>query len=550
VPPYAVRGSGFLVVDADGHEVIDLQGNQTALVHGHAHPQIVAAVVEAAAAGASFGLPNTAEVELAERLRKRIPVVERIRFANSGTEAVMLALRIARAYTGRPTVLRFSGAYHGTYDDVVDEPARGIPPRVRDSVVALPFGDEAAFRTAIDEHGDRLACVLVDLMPNRVGLVSAEPGFAELLRSETAARGILLVADEVITFRLATGGLHTEYGLEPDLVVLGKLIGGGLPVGAYGGRAEVMAVTDPREPDAVQLGGTFTGNPLTMRAGARADQPARRPPARGTAGTRVPRHRPRLAPPHRRRRPARAVVAALSRRRPDRPRWPGLDLDADGRGHDRGSARAVRASGDVSRPHPEVAVIGAGALGLCTAFHLTELGVDTVTVIERGQIAAESSGLSVGIIETQYLEPVAIEIRARSMDFFRRLEHEHNLEITRNGYLRLGRTADDLAAFERSVEIQRELGVDDARVLDQDGLRVAVPDLECADLAGGLFGPSDGYVDGHSYCMLLADLLRDRGVRQLSSATSSSTQPARGPAESAACSTPRPRSCRSATRRS
>ena len=278
MPPYAVRGSGFLVVDADGHEVIDLQGNQTALVHGHAHPQIVAAVVEAAAAGASFGLPNTAEVELAERLRKRIPVVERIRFANSGTEAVMLALRIARAYTGRPTVLRFSGAYHGTYDDVVDEPARGIPPRVRDSVVALPFGDEAAFRTAIDEHGDRFACVLVDLMPNRVGLVSAEPGFAELLRSETAARGILLVADEVITFRLATGGLHTEYGLEPDLVVLGKLIGGGLPVGAYGGRAEVMAVTDPREPDAVQLGGTFTGNPLTMRAGAVAldllDQPA------------------------------------------------------------------------------------------------------------------------------------------------------------------------------------------------------------------------------------------------------------------------------------
>jgi glutamate-1-semialdehyde 2,1-aminomutase len=270
VPPYAVRGSGFLVFDADGHEVIDLQGNQTSLVHGHAHPRIVAAVAEAAAAGTSFGLPTAAEVDLADRLLERIPGVERIRFANSGTEAVMLALRIARAYTGRPKVLRFSGAYHGAYDDVVDEPARGIPPGVRDSVVALPFGDEAAFRAAIDEHGDRLACVLVDLMPNRVGLVPAEPSFAELLRSETAARGILLVADEVITFRLATGGLHTEYGLEPDLVVLGKMIGGGLPVGAYGGRAEVMAVTDPREPDAVQLGGTFTGNPVTMRAGTAA----------------------------------------------------------------------------------------------------------------------------------------------------------------------------------------------------------------------------------------------------------------------------------------
>jgi glutamate-1-semialdehyde 2,1-aminomutase len=268
VPPYAVRGLGFLVVDADDHEVIDLQGNQTALVHGHAHPAIVAAVAESAADGTSFGLPTAAEVELADRLLERIPAVERIRFANSGTEAVMLALRVARAYTGQPKVIRFSGAYHGTYDDVVDGPARGIPPGHRDSVVVLPFGDETAFRTAIEEQGDELACVLVDLMPNRAGLVPADPGFAELLRSETAARGILLVADEVITFRLATGGLHTEYGLEPDLVVLGKVIGGGLPVGAYGGRAEVLAVTDPRETDAVQLGGTFTGNPVTMRAGA------------------------------------------------------------------------------------------------------------------------------------------------------------------------------------------------------------------------------------------------------------------------------------------
>lgn len=163
-------------------------------------------------------------------------------------------------------------------------------------------------------------------------------------------------------------------------------------------------------------------------------------------------------------------------------------------------------------------MIGGGALGLCTAFHLTELGVETVTVLERGQIAGESSGLSVGIIETQYLEPLAIEIRARSMDFFRRLEREHGLEITRNGYLRLGRSTDDLAAFERSVAIQRDLSIDDARVLDQDGLRTLVPDLECGDLAGGLFGPSDGYVDGHSYCTLLADLLRDRGVRILTSA--------------------------------
>jgi sarcosine oxidase subunit beta len=165
----------------------------------------------------------------------------------------------------------------------------------------------------------------------------------------------------------------------------------------------------------------------------------------------------------------------------------------------------------------EVVVIGAGALGLCTAFHLTELGVDTVTVIDRGPVAGASSGLSVGIIETQYLDPLAIEIRVRSMGFFRRLEKEHGLEITRNGYLRVAHTADDLEGFERSVATQRELGVEDAVVLDRDGLQRTIPDLECSDLAGALFGPSDGYVDGHSYCTLLAELLRERGAQVLTS---------------------------------
>jgi glutamate-1-semialdehyde 2,1-aminomutase len=270
VPPYAVRGSGFTLVDADGREVIDLQGNQTTLVHGNAHPAIVAAVAEAAARGTSFGLPTAAEVELAGALVERIPCVERVRFANSGTEAVMLALRVARAYTGRTKILRFAGAYHGTYDDVLDDGARGVPPGVWDSVVTVSFGDEDAFRAALSEHGEELACVLVDLMPNRIGLVPASEAFARLVRDETAARGVLLVVDEVITFRLATGGLHSLYGISPDLVTLGKTIGGGLPVGAYGGRADVMAVTDPREDGAVELGGTFNANPLTMRAGLTA----------------------------------------------------------------------------------------------------------------------------------------------------------------------------------------------------------------------------------------------------------------------------------------
>lgn len=164
-----------------------------------------------------------------------------------------------------------------------------------------------------------------------------------------------------------------------------------------------------------------------------------------------------------------------------------------------------------------VVVIGAGALGLCTAFQLTELGVSAVSVLERAQVASGSSGLSVGIVETQYLDPLAIEVRVRSMEFFRRLEREHGLPITRNGYLRLARTEADLDAFERSVAVQRRLGVADACVLDRAGLRRVVPDLECGDLAGGLFGPSDGYLDGHLYCSLLADLLRARGARVLSS---------------------------------
>ncbi len=171
----------------------------------------------------------------------------------------------------------------------------------------------------------------------------------------------------------------------------------------------------------------------------------------------------------------------------------------------------------MSSSSPHVAVIGAGALGLATAYHLTELGVDTLTVIDRGQIAGASSGLSVGIVETQYLDPLAIEVRVRSMEFFRRLEEEHGLEITRNGYLRLAHTDEDLDAFAESVRCQQEFGVDDAVVLDREQLRRIVPDLECADLAGGLFGPSDGYIDGHSYCNLLADLVRARGAQVLTS---------------------------------
>jgi glutamate-1-semialdehyde 2,1-aminomutase len=265
-PPYAVRGEGYTVHDADGHSVIDLQANMSALVHGHAHPRITRAIADAASTGTSFGMPTESELQLAEHLTARMPALERVRFANSGTEAVMAALRLARAYAGKPAVLRFEGCYHGAYDGVLKSP-RGVPPGLLADQVLVPWGDVDAFTAALAEHAGRVAAVLVDLMPNRAGLVPATPEFAHALRARTEELGVLLIVDEVITFRLEHGGLHAAYGLQPDLVTMGKAIGGGLPVGAFGGREDVMRLYDPREPDSLEHGGTFTGAPIVMRAG-------------------------------------------------------------------------------------------------------------------------------------------------------------------------------------------------------------------------------------------------------------------------------------------
>lgn len=269
-PPYAARGEGYELVDLEGHRLIDLHANYTALVHGHAHPALVAAATEAVRDGSAFGLPTEAEIRLAETLRERVSTVERIRFTNSGTEAVMMAIRAARAFTGRPAVLRFDAAYHGTYDAVLPSSSRGITDGVRAESTGLPFADEDRFRTAVAEREGELACVLLDLMPNRVGLAAASQAFAELVRAETRRCGALLIVDEVITFRLGYGGLHEAYGLEPDLVTFGKIIGGGFPVGAFGGRADVMDVFNPAREDHVPHGGTFSANPVTMRAGVAA----------------------------------------------------------------------------------------------------------------------------------------------------------------------------------------------------------------------------------------------------------------------------------------
>jgi glutamate-1-semialdehyde 2,1-aminomutase len=269
-PPYAARGERYELVDADGHRLIDLHANYTSLVHGHAHPAIVEAASEAVRGGTAFGLPTESEIEVAEELCARVRALERVRFTNSGTEAVMMAIRAARAFTGRDGLLRFDGAYHGTADPVASDTSPGVPEGVARDVVVVPFDDVETFRETLDERGKELACVLLDLMPNRVGLRRASEGFARAVGDETRRRGILLVADEVITFRLAPGGVHELYGLDPDLVTFGKIVGGGFPIGAFGGRADVMDVFDPSRPAPVPHGGTFSANPVAMRAGLAA----------------------------------------------------------------------------------------------------------------------------------------------------------------------------------------------------------------------------------------------------------------------------------------
>jgi glutamate-1-semialdehyde 2,1-aminomutase len=256
-----------VLIDADGNEVLDFQGNYSALVHGHARREIVDAASDAIREGASFGLPTAHEVDLARELSARVPGAERWRFASSGTEAVMMGLRLARFHTGRPLILRFNDCYHGTYDGVLEAGAPGVPTAVGRQVLSIPGGDIEALREALDDYGSCIACVLFDAMPNRAGLVPAAPEYVRWVREETKRRGILLLLDEVITFRIAYGGIQSVYGLRPDISILGKLIGGGFPIGAIGGPADVMGRFDPQTPGHLAYGGTFSANPVSMRAG-------------------------------------------------------------------------------------------------------------------------------------------------------------------------------------------------------------------------------------------------------------------------------------------
>jgi glutamate-1-semialdehyde 2,1-aminomutase len=271
-------GEGPRVRDANGRWYIDYIGAWGPAILGHAHPGTVEAVRRAALRGFALGATSPGEIELGEAIRAALPSMERLRFTSSGTEAAMSALRLARGATGRDLVLKFAGGYHGHSDGLLVEAgsgvatlalpgSSGIPQRVAEATVVVPYNDLDAVRLAFERHPGRIAAIIVEPVAANVGVIPPAAGFLDGLREVTAAGGALLVFDEVITgFRVAHGGAQARYGIRPDLTVLGKIIGGGLPVGAYGGRRDLMDLVAPAGP--VYQAGTLSGHPLTMAAGA------------------------------------------------------------------------------------------------------------------------------------------------------------------------------------------------------------------------------------------------------------------------------------------
>ena len=286
-PIYAVKGEGCYVTDIEGVKRIDFANNMAALIHGHAHPEVVAAVQKQVENGTAFSLATEAEVLCAEHLCSRNSGFEKLRFVNSGTEAVMSCLKAARAYTGRPKIAKVEGAYHGLYDYAevsqtadpdswgdINSPTRvpvahGTPKSALDDVVIIPFNNLKLAVEILDRYADELACILIDPMPHRVGLLPAEIGFIQGLYDWSQKNGALFVCDEVITFRSNYGGAQEWFDIHPDLTSLGKMIGGGFPVGAIAGRSDVMEVMNPLiEKIVFPLSGTFSANPVTMTAGS------------------------------------------------------------------------------------------------------------------------------------------------------------------------------------------------------------------------------------------------------------------------------------------
>ncbi|MEE4660504.1 MAG: aspartate aminotransferase family protein [Halieaceae bacterium] len=287
-PVYIERGEGCRVWDVDGVERIDCINNYSSLIHGHCHPAIVEALREQAGKILSVSLPTEAELRLAELVTQRLPAVDQVRFANSGTEAVMLTVMAARAYTGRNKIAKIEGAYHGSYDAVsvsmypmpdqwgpddapASVPLAGVSQGVCQDTIVLRANDVEGSRAILRKHAADLAGVLVDPMAKNLGFLPLTRPFLQMLREEVDAAGALLMYDEVYSFRMGYNGAQGEVGVLPDLTALGKVIGGGMPVGAIGGRKAIMeALFDPRGPKKMGHGGTFNANPMTMAAGAAA----------------------------------------------------------------------------------------------------------------------------------------------------------------------------------------------------------------------------------------------------------------------------------------
>ncbi|MEK6653538.1 MAG: glutamate-1-semialdehyde 2,1-aminomutase [Thermodesulfobacteriota bacterium] len=276
-PRFIREAAGSKIIDTEGREYIDYVASWGPMILGHSHPDVVAAIREAAGRGTSYGAPTEIEIGMARRIVDAFPSVEMVRMVSSGTEAAMTAIRLARGFTGRDRIIKFAGCYHGHADSLLVKAGSGvatlgipgspgIPPQLAELTITLPFNDSDAVQNAVARYGDELACIIVEPVAGNMGVVPPRPGFLETLREATHQSGSLLIFDEVITgFRLAYGGWQNLTGLIPDLTCLGKIIGGGLPVGALGGRREIMEYLAPTGP--VYQAGTLSGNPIALSAG-------------------------------------------------------------------------------------------------------------------------------------------------------------------------------------------------------------------------------------------------------------------------------------------
>jgi len=276
-PFFVSRAAGAKIWDVDGKEYVDYVGTWGPAILGHAPKVVIDALSDAASRGVSFGIPNPLEVEMAELICRWVPSIEKVRMVNSGTEATMSCIRLARGFTKRDKIIKFEGCYHGHVDSLLvnagsgalthgQPDSAGVPREFADLTVALPFNDLAAVRDTFRKNRGEIAAIILEPIPANAGLYFPQPGFLEGLRSECSAHGALLIFDEVMTgFRVARGGAQEIYGIQPDLTALGKVIGGGLPVGAFGGRGEIMDQLSPLGP--VYQAGTLSGNPLAMAAG-------------------------------------------------------------------------------------------------------------------------------------------------------------------------------------------------------------------------------------------------------------------------------------------